>query len=129
MIWTLLLTARKDGAKDGGLRVDEAFMSGLLSLGSASGKRRVGDAFVVRLVEQHEDRFSTLPFFVPVRSALRSQIELWFSSVPRSLWEIGAKDDEATTGLLRFLLEIGRRGPMAYEAPYSLIDVKVSFFV
>ncbi|KAL1413116.1 rRNA processing protein [Vanrija albida] len=121
VIWTLLLTARKSGAENG--RVDEAFMTGLLSLGSASSKRRVGDGFVVRLIEQHEDRFSTLPFFVPVRSALRSQIQLWLSSVPRSLWEIGAKDDEATTGLLRFLLEIGRRGPLAYEAPYSLIDV------
>lgn len=98
------------------------FVHAVLRQASASSKRRASDAFLAALFHTHEDRWGTTPFFVPLGSGLRAGFQKWLASVPKTLWELGNKDQEASEGLLRFLLELGRRAPNGLEGPYSLVE-------
>lgn len=98
------------------------FVHAVLRQQSASAKRRASDAFLASLFHTHEDRWGTLPFFVPLGSGLRAGFAKWLQSVPKTLWELGNKDQEATEQLLRFLLDLGRRAPNGLEKPYSLVE-------
>jgi pre-rRNA-processing protein IPI1 len=99
----------------------EALLPAVLRQPSSSGKRRASDAFLVALLWTHEDRFSTLPFFVPTSSAARAGVSAWIASTPRTLWELAARDPAASETLLRFLLDLGTRAA-SFERPFSLVD-------
>lgn len=99
------------------------FVHAVLRQQSASAKRRASDTFLASLFQLHEDRWGTMPFFVPLGSGLREGFARWLASLPKTLWELGNKDLVATEQLLRFLLDLGRRAPNGLEKPYSLVDV------
>jgi pre-rRNA-processing protein IPI1 len=46
-------------------------------------------------------------------------------NLPKTLWEIGVKDPQATQKILEFLLTIGQRGQGAFEDGFSLVDKQV----
>ena len=98
----------------------------LLRTGSSSLTRAAGDELLCHLVWSHEDSQSDVPFFLPVDSPLRSFIRTWLESLPKTLWEIGQKNDDAAHCLLDFLLEIGLRGRGSFTAPWSLLHPEVS---
>lgn len=108
-----------------GASIGEAFLTAVMRQAGTSSKRRLSDAFLTALIVAHEDRFSTLAFYIPLSSPTRALVTAWLSSAPRTLWELGARDTDASETLLRLLLEIGKRGASGYEAPYSLVSPEV----
>ena len=103
-----------------------AFLHHLTRQSSTSAVRSLGDHFVYSMITVHEARHPQLPFFIPLRSPFRDQLKIWFERLPKTLWELGNRDEEATEGLLRFLLEVGLRGQAGFVAPFSLLDTSVS---
>ncbi|ORX40183.1 hypothetical protein BD324DRAFT_616690 [Kockovaella imperatae] len=101
--------------------VGEPFISHLLRSSSSSATRTAGDENLIDLVLIHEDLQSSVPFFLDLGSPLRHLIKIWLESLPKTLWEIGHKNDTATTNILEFLLRIGLRGRESFVAPYSLV--------
>lgn len=113
VIWTLI---QRPSASIG-----ETFLTAVLRQASTSGKRRASDAFLISLIWKHEDRYSTLPFFIPTSSPARPLIHTWVANTPRTLWEIAGRDPEASEQLLRFLLDLGTRAA-SFEHPFSLLS-------
>ena len=108
--------------------VGTAFFSHLARQGSSSIIRGLGDKFTVDLITTHEQRHPSLPFYIPASSAVRGAVTRWIESVPKTLWELGTRDENATGALIRVLLDIGLRGPESYQAPYSLLTGLVGFY-
>lgn len=79
----------------------------------------------MNLIMIHEQRFLHLPFFVPLDSEVRSMISDWAETLPKTLWQLKQRDQEASERILRFLLCVGSRGQASFEPPYSLVDQKV----
>jgi len=77
---------------------------------------------VIDLIAVHEQRHVSRPFFILPSSATRPLLKQWVESVPKAIWELGNKDELATERLLRFLLDVGLRGPDAFQKPYSLLS-------
>lgn len=117
VVWSLLLLP-----PDGETSMLEALVSATLKQGGATAKRRASDALLMKVVRTHEDAFSRDPLFVPLSSPARSLMAQWIGSIPRTLWELGNRDAQASAALLHFLLEVSpsRR---RFEAPYSLVAV------
>lgn len=61
------------------------------------------------------------PFYLQPTSPVRGLLKAWFESLPKILWERGVKDEGASEALLRFLLEVARRG----EKGFSLFERSV----
>ncbi|WRT67705.1 uncharacterized protein IL334_004677 [Kwoniella shivajii] len=103
--------------------VGEAFLSHLLRTSSTSSIRSVGDGFLISLIKLHEQRYPSYPFFIlPSNMELRQKIGEWLDSLPKVLWELGNRDEEATSKLLDFLLYLGLRGKGSLERGYSIIN-------
>lgn len=103
-----------------------AFLQHLSRQSSTSGIRSLGDQFLIGLIEVHERRHPQYPFFLVTTSPLRGLLRTWFESTPKTLWELGNRDPEATQRLLRFLLQMGLRGTAPLEPPFSLFEASVS---
>ena len=106
--------------------VGDAFVSHLQGMSSSSVNRGLGDQLLMHFIVQHEDPQSSLPPYVSQGDSFRRGIRDWLEKLPKSLWEIGSKNDSATRGILDFLLEIGLRGPQAFQPPHSLVTSEVS---
>ncbi|OWT40035.1 pre-rRNA-processing protein IPI1 [Cryptococcus neoformans Bt1] len=102
--------------------VGSAFIAHLIRQGSSSPIRDIGEEFLIALILVHEKKYPILPFYIVPQSPLRSMIKGWFEGIPKTLFELGIKNESASERLLRFLLIVGSRGEGAYEQPYSLID-------
>ncbi|WVW84585.1 hypothetical protein I302_106619 [Kwoniella bestiolae CBS 10118] len=103
--------------------VGEAFLSHLLRTSSTSSIRSRGDEFMIFLIEIYEQRYPKYPFHIPtINTILRDQFKLWFESIPKVLWELGNRDEEATERLLEFLLRLGSKGKEALDERYSILD-------
>lgn len=110
VIWSLTL-------RD--ISVLEPLLAAALKQQSTSAKRRASDAFLIKLLETHEDFFTPLPLYIPLRSPSRPAINSWLSSTPRTLWELGGRDPQASAALLRFLLYLGNR---TFEPSFSVVS-------
>ena len=128
VVWALLtLPPSSDDTEDISATVGQAVLSHLSRTASSSNTRTLGDEFLYHLVEVHEQPHPILPFFIARTSAFRSALKNWFESLPRVLWELGAKDDKATERLSRFLLDVGHRGP-SQDPQYGLFALDVSSY-
>lgn len=123
VIWSLLVQAPPS---DIAPSIGKAFFEHIARLSSSSNIKSTGDVLIISLISIHEQRHPRLPFYVPLDSPLRPLMQQWVDSVPKVLWEIGAKDDVATRRLLGFLLEIGGKGREAFKSPRSLLARTVS---
>lgn len=103
-----------------------AFLQHLSRQSSISGIRSLGDQFLIGLIEVHERRHPQYPFFLATTSPLRGLLRTWFESTPKTLWELGSRDPEATQRLLLFLLHTGLRGTAPLEPPFSMFEASVS---
>lgn len=103
-----------------------AFLSHQAKEASTSHLRALADEFLISVLAIHEQRHPSLPFFVPVGSPVRAQIKTWVENVPKSLWELGNRDEAATERLLLFLLDLGLRGSKQAESPVALFPADVS---
>lgn len=123
-MWSLLVQPPAQPASEDDLptSVGGAFFAHLLRQGSSSSIRTLGDRFIIDLIAVHEQRHLSRPFFVLPNSTTRPLIKQWVESVPKTMWELGNKDEPATERLLRFLLDMGLRGPDAYQKPYSILS-------
>lgn len=132
----LLLPPTTDLASSVGI----AFLSHLKRQGSASQIRALGDQFLISLITAHEARFTRIPFLIPPSSTTSNQSETegggggggirpliigWLENLPKSLWELAARNQTSTTRLLTFLLTLGLRGPSSFDDEYSLIPPSV----
>ena len=133
IIWQLLAkspppsrSASSENSLDIPVSVGSALLSHLSRQGSSSSIKSLGDHFIISLISMHETRHPRLPFFIPPGSPMRELLRVWFEGVPKTLYELGSRDERATERLLRFLLEVGHRGQAALKAPYSLISSEVS---
>lgn len=125
IVWALLTQPPSCPPSDGSdipSHVGSAFMSHLIRQGSSSPIREIGEEFLITLILVHEKKYPILPFYIVPQSPLRPMIKSWFEGIPKTLFELGTKNERASERLLRFLLEIGSRGEGAFEQPYSLID-------
>ena len=77
------------------------------------------------LILAHEVRFPSIPFFITPQSPLRPELRQWIENLPKTLWEIGTKDQVATLKILEFLLAIGQRGQEAFEEGFSIVPKEV----
>ncbi|WVR06282.1 hypothetical protein IAU60_003312 [Kwoniella sp. DSM 27419] len=103
--------------------IGTAFLAHLSRQASTSGIRSLGDDFVISLIDVHEQRFPTYPFFIPSANAgLRTAFRGWFESLPKVLWELGNRDEQGSKRLLTFMLRLGLRGKDALEPGYSLLE-------
>lgn len=105
--------------------IGQALISQLSRQGSSSQIKSLGNQFLISLVLAHEVRFPSIPFFIPPQSPLRQDLTQWIENLPKTLWEIGIKDPQATQKILEFLLVIGQRGKGAFEEGFSLVNKQV----
>ena len=131
IIWSLLVQppSSPSTAEDLPSSVGTAFFAHLARQASSSVIRGMGDKFVVDLISNHEQRHPSLPFFLVPSSTVRPAVTAWIESLPKTLWELGTRDEAATVGLIRYLLDVGLRGPGSYQEPYSLLTGLVRVFV
>lgn len=124
IVWALLAQPPCLASDDTDIpsHVGSAFISHLIRQGSTSPIREIGEEFLIALILVHEKKYPILPFYIVPQSPLRPMIKGWFEGIPKTLFELGTKNQSASERLLRFLLVIGSRGEGAYEQPYSLID-------
>lgn len=129
IIWSLLVQPPSSPPSDDDTptAVGVAFFSHLLRQGSSSAIRAQGDRFVIDLMAVHEQRHPKLPFFISTSSPIRFLATEWIVNVPKTLWELGTKDETATETLLKFLLDLALRGSESVQAPFSLYSGIVSF--
>lgn len=102
-----------------------AFLTHQSRQASTSHIRALADEFLISVLEIHEQRHPRLPLFVPVGSPVRALIRSWIENVPKSLWEIGVRDELATERLLRYLLDVGLRGSRHAENAFVLLPAEV----
>lgn len=131
IIWTLITqplpaqTSSSDTSPEDFPKAVGTALLGFLSRQSASSAlRSIGDEFIIRLLQVHEQPYPTLPFFISPNSDLRAKLRGWIEGVPKALWELGGKDEKGTERLLGWLLDMGMRG--GGEEGYSLLDRNVS---
>ncbi|ODN77559.1 hypothetical protein L202_04729 [Cryptococcus amylolentus CBS 6039] len=124
IVWDLLVQppASTSEQADTPSLVGTSLLNHLLRQSSTSLIRELGDQFLISLIEVHEQKYMTLPFYLPPSSSIRPLIQGWFDSIPRTLFELGPKAPSTTQHLLRFLLSAALQAPAAYPQPYSLLD-------
>ena len=49
----------------------------------------------------------------------------WLENLPKSLWELGVRNQASTMRILQFLLVIGLRGAQSFDGDYSLVPPSV----
>ncbi|WWD18408.1 hypothetical protein CI109_102858 [Kwoniella shandongensis] len=127
IIWALLVQppAQPVSEDDIPTSVGTAFLTHLTRQAATSAIRNVGDEFVISLIDIHEQRYPTLPFYIQVNSPLHDLFGRWFENVPKILWELGTRDEGSTEKLLRFLLDIGSRGQGGSASSLELLGVEV----
>ncbi|KAK8858519.1 hypothetical protein IAR55_002746 [Kwoniella newhampshirensis] len=127
IIWALLVQppATSPPEEDIPTSVGTAFLTHLSRQGSNSAIRSIGDEFVIAVIEIHEQRYPRLPFYIQSDSRLHDLFGSWFESVPKTLWELGARDESSTERLLRFLLGVGSRGQGGTNPSFELLNVNV----
>ncbi|WVQ72841.1 hypothetical protein IAR50_002402 [Cryptococcus sp. DSM 104548] len=124
IVWALLVQPPASTAEQADIPslVGTALLNHLLRQSSTSPIRELGDQFIISLIEVHEQKYMTLPFYLPPSSSVRALITAWFDTIPRTLFELGPKSPQTTSHLLLFLLSSALHAPAAYTQPYSLLD-------
>lgn len=111
-----------------------AVLEHLFRAGADSATKRLGTEFVCRLVivsivfscisrrfeliplsQVHEAKFPVYPFHIPAKSPCREVLARWLVSLPRTLWELGNKDRDASRLILKFLLWLGHRNDTLFS--------------
>lgn len=127
IVWHLLTRPPVRLDSSDALYADEigvAFLDHLLRQGSNNSIRSAGDEFLINVFLVHEQVSPLLPFYIVPESPFRPYLREWLASVPKTMWELGNKREEATEGFSQFLLEIGRRGLKSFDPAFSLIDAE-----
>ncbi|KAL7419747.1 rRNA processing protein [Cryptotrichosporon argae] len=99
--------------------VGDAFLTHLLRQPGPSPARALGDRFVFALLETHEASHPDEAWLVPRGSALRPLVRRWAEALPKTLWELGNKDEATAEDVMAFLIALPA---MSAESPYALVD-------
>jgi pre-rRNA-processing protein IPI1 len=84
-----------------------AVLEHLFRAGADSATKRLGTEFVCRLV--------IVSIVIPAKSPCREVLARWLVSLPRTLWELGNKDRDASRLILKFLLWLGNRNDTLFS--------------
>ena len=94
--------------------VFEALLDHLSRQSSTSALRALGDSFLVDFLF-HLDPWLQLDRNVVVR------LQEWFERVPKTLWELGSKNEVSTFRLFHFLLGIGHRATSLFDDSFPVM--------
>ena len=85
------------------VQLGAVFLRHLSRQPSSSAIRSSGDGFVIDWVLERLDPHDST-------GSLDGLLNDWIDRVPKTLWELGSKNEDASNRLLTFLLTIGNRG-------------------